>query len=114
LLGGGDRAADARATTPQPSRTTTCRYELSTGSTFCRQETVVIRGGGCYQAGSRLYFEDHLDSSRTYRGDVVVPGSDGIARMGDYAAAIRQQSLLLSDSGVHAYSTGVLVDDPAC
>jgi hypothetical protein len=114
LAGGG--TATARAQLPQTgsTTTTTCRFVPGDGTTTCSQETIVIRGGACYEAGERLYFEDHLDSARTYRGNAVLPGLDGVAVTGDYADVLRPHALLVYDSGVHAYSEGVTVDDPAC
>jgi hypothetical protein len=55
-----------------------------------------------------------LDSSRRYRGNAVLPGLDGVTVQGDYADVVRPHALLVYDSGVHAYSEGVVVDDPDC
>jgi hypothetical protein len=91
LVGGGTQVAHAQLPQTGSTTTTTCRVAPTDGSTVCTRETLVISGGACYQTGERLFFEDHLDSSRTYRG-----------------------TRLVYDSGVHAYSTAVVVDDPAC
>jgi hypothetical protein len=112
LLAGATQAAHAQLPQAGSTTTTTCRF--AAGSTVCAQETVVISGGACYQAGERLYSENHLASSRTYRGNAVVSGLAGVAVTGDYANVVRDHAKLLDDSGVHAYSEGVFVDDPAC
>lgn len=114
LVAGGTPAAHAQLPQTGSTTTTTCRFAASGGSTVCLQETLVISGGACYGSGHRLYSEDHLDSSRTYRGNVVLPGLNGAAVRGDYADVVRPHALLVDDSGVHAYSEGVVVDDPNC
>lgn len=114
LVAGGTPAARAQLPQTGSTTTTTCRFVASGGSTVCTQETLVIGGGACYGDGRRLYSEDHLDSSRTYRGKVVLPGLDGVAVRGDHADAVRDHARLVDDSGVHAYSEGVVVDDPNC
>lgn len=112
LVGGGTQTAHAQLPQPGSTTTTTCRFVA--GSTICNQETLRIGGGACYGAGQRLYSEDHLDSSRTYRGNAVRSGLDGVAVDGDYADVVRDHAKLIDDSGVHAYSEGVVVDDPTC
>jgi hypothetical protein len=114
LVAGGTPAAHAQLPQTGSTTTTTCRFVSSDGSTVCTQETLVISGGACYGDGQRLYSEDHLDSSRTYRGNAVLPGLDGVAVRGDYSDAVRDHARLIDDSGVHAYSEGVLVEDPNC
>jgi hypothetical protein len=114
LVAGGTPAAHAQLPQTGSTTTTTCRFVASNGSTICTQEMLVISGGACYGSGRRLYSEDHLDSSRTYRGNVVLRGLDGVAVHGDYAGVVRQHALLVDDSGVHAYSEGLVVDDPNC
>ncbi len=114
LVAGGTPAAHAQLPQTGSTTTTTCRFVVSAGSTVCTRETLVISGGACYGSGHRLYSEDHLDSSRTYRGNVVLPGLDGAAVHGDYADVVRTRALLVDVCGVHAYSTGVVVDDPNC
>ena len=113
LVGGGTQSAHAQLPQTGSTTTTTCRF-VAPGSTVCTQETLVITGGACYGSGQRLYSEDHLDSSRTYRGNAVLPGLDGVAVQGDYADVVRPHALRVDDSGVHAYSEGVVVDDPDC
>jgi len=112
LVGGGTQVA--RAQLPQAGSTTTTTCRFVSGSTLCTQETVVISGGACYRVGERLYSENHLDSSRTYRGNAVVSGLDGVAVDRDYVNVVRDHAKLIDDSGVHAYSEGVVVDDPTC
>jgi|SRR5689334_18044044 len=114
LVGGGTPAAHAQLPQPGTTTTTTCRFVAGDGSTACNQETLVISVGACYGTGERLYFEDHFDSARTYRGNAVLPGLDGVAVDGDYSDVVRDHSKLIYDSGVHAFSEGVVVDDPSC
>jgi hypothetical protein len=114
LAAGGPPAAHAQLPQTGSTTTTTCRFVAGDGSTVCTQETVVISGGACYGSGERLFSEDHLDSSHTYRGNAVVSGLDGVAVDGGYADVVRAHARLSDDSGVHAYSEGVVVDDPNC
>ena len=113
LVAGGPSAARAQLPSAGSTTTTTCRFVAGGGSTACNQDTVVVRGGAC-ATGERISSEDHLNSSRTYRGNVILPGLDGVAVNGDYADVVRDHARLIDDSGVHAYSEGMSVDDPTC
>jgi hypothetical protein len=117
LLCGGTSAAHAtqrQGPHPSTTTTTTCRFVRSSASTFCNRETVVVRDGPCAAAGKRLYSEDHVASARTYRGDAVRPGLDGVAVEGGYTAAVREDAAVVYDSGPHAYGSGSFVDDRSC
>lgn len=117
LLCGGTSAAHAtqgQGPHPGTTTTTTCRFVPSSASTFCNRQTVVVRDGPCAATGKRLASEEHVASARTYRGDAVRPGLDGVAVEGGYAAVVRDHASVLSDSGPHAYGSGFYVDDRSC
>jgi len=115
LLCGGTSAARAtQAPQPRTTTTTTCRFDPSSASTLCNEETIVVRDGPCAGPGERSSSEDHIASARTYRGDAVREGLDGVAVKSGYTAAVRPHATLVYDSGPHAYGTGLVVDDPSC
>jgi hypothetical protein len=114
LCGGTSTAHATQAQQPRTSTTTTCRFAPTSASTFCNRETLVVRDGPCAGPGERSSSEDHVASARTYRGDAVRAGLDGVAVEGGYAAAVRPGAAVVYDSGPHAYGVGLVVDDPSC
>jgi hypothetical protein len=145
VLGATALPSLAGATAPVAVGTTTtvsCSFQPhdAAGITACNQLSVRITGGTCYPAGTlaagptRLFFHDEFYSSRTYRGDAILPGLNGvpvIGAFGDvplngdilawddaiYANVVRPHARLISNSGVsesRINSYAVIVDDPSC
>lgn len=86
------------------------------GTTNCFQTIVRIIEGSCWSAesGMRLWEEDDISSARTYRGNAVLAGLNGVTVNADYSSVVRPHALLLSDSGAHAFSSTFPVADPTC
>jgi hypothetical protein len=72
---------------------------LSPGITYCSQEIVTISGGDCYTDGYRLYYQDEIHSVREYRGNVVLPGFNGVEVEGEFGDVVRPNAKLISDVG---------------
>ncbi len=107
-------AAAAAASAPVAGTTTTTRCTFTHGATQCVETVVVVRAGGCYDAGLRLWSEDDIASARTYRGNAIAAGLAGTTVNGGYADVVRPHSRLVSDSGPHAFSVSYPVEDPVC
>jgi hypothetical protein len=119
VLAGAAAAAAPASDVPVTgtTRTTECHFDPHAGDrglTLCRQQIIVVSADGCFGQGYRLYFQDEIDSVRAYRGDVILPGLDGVVLDADYADLIRPHALLLSDSGPHAFSEAFPVEDASC
>jgi hypothetical protein len=115
-------AASAAADGPVASRTvtTTCSFDprdsVEHGVTTCNQTIDIVQPGSCWGAvsGFRLWEEDVIASARTYRGNVVSAGQNGVAVSGDYGSLVRAHAKLLDDSGDHAFSSTFPVEDSSC
>jgi hypothetical protein len=86
------------------------------GTTSCFQTIVRVIEGGCWSAesGMRLWSEDDIASVRSYRGNAVVQGLNGVTVNADYSSVVRAHANLLSDSGPHAFSSTFPVPDSTC
>jgi hypothetical protein len=102
------------ADTPAVGSTTTTTCSFAHGSTQCREQTITVLAGNCFDAGLRLYETDEIDSVRIYRGAVFPSGLDGVAVDGGYGDVVRPHAHLVSDSGPHAFSETVPVEDSTC
>lgn len=88
------------------------------GTTQCSQTIVIVREGSCWsaQSGFRLWSEDDIASARSYRGNAVLFGFDGVTVNADYSGVLRPHSAarLIDDSGPHAFSSTFPVADASC
>jgi hypothetical protein len=86
------------------------------GTTQCSQTIVVIIDRNCWAAesGMRLWEEDDIASVRSYRGNAVQPGLNGVTVDADYSALVKPHANQLSDSGPHAFSSTFPVPDSTC
>jgi hypothetical protein len=107
-------AAAPASDTPVVGSTTTTTCTFVQGATQCREQTITVSAGSCFDVGLRLYETDEFDSARTYRGDAILPGLDGDSVDGEYADVVRPHARLIYDSGLHAFSFTVPVEDPTC
>ena len=102
---------------PPPGTTTTTRCEFLKDErpayTWCGIQTLRITAAGCYNDGGEqeylLWFEIHSAQALHYAGNVVMGDSvDG------YYSEVRPHAKLISDSGVHAYSVGIMIPVDDC
>jgi len=86
------------------------------GTTNCFQTIVRITDVGCWSAesGMRLWEEVDSASARIYRGNAVLPGLNGVTVNADYLSVLKSHTVLLYDSGSHAFSTTSPVPDTSC
>ena len=88
------------------------------GTTQCSQTIVTVLEGGCWPAASgfRLWSEDDIASVRTYHGNAVLFGLNGVTVDADYSSVLRPHSAarLIDDSGPHAFSSTFPVADASC
>ena len=90
------------------------RGSVERGITECAQTIDIVRAGACWEPGFRLWSEDTIASVRSYRGNAVLPGLNGVAVSGGFDEVVRAHSVLLEDSGPHAFSTTFPVEDSTC
>jgi hypothetical protein len=108
--------------TPGTTTTTVCFFDaraaldldLAPGATYCRQEINIVIALDCVEDGYRLYEFDLIASARTYRGNVVLPGLNGVQVEGDYSDVVRPNANLFYDSGPHGTGYQTLVADESC
>jgi hypothetical protein len=86
------------------------------GTTQCSQTIVIVIEGNCWDAvsGMRLWSEDDIASVRSYRGNAVLPGLNGVTVNADYSSVVRPHARLIDDSGPHAFSSTFPVEDASC
>lgn len=86
------------------------------GTTNCSRTIVSITDEGCWSAesGMRLWEEDDSASARTYRGNAVLPGLNGVIVNADYSSVVKAHANLLYDSGDHAFGFTIPVPDSTC
>ena len=104
-------AADTGVPTVGTTQTVRCHF-AGHATTSCREQTVVVTAGPCWQ-GLRLYSRDELDSVRAYRGNVILPGQDGVTGT-TYGALLRPHARLVSQSVPHAFTETFPLDDQSC
>ncbi len=98
---------------------TQCSFGHATGAdpgtTECSQ-TIVIVSSACWEgvSGMRLWEEDHFAYVRSYRGNAVLPGLDGVTVNADYGSVLRPHVRLIDVSGPHAFGFTFPVADASC
>jgi hypothetical protein len=109
---GSARAASIDA--PAVGTTVAASCHFGGGATRCRQQTVIVTASICGDIGWRLYSRDEIDSVREYRGNVVLPGLDGVQVAAGYGALLRPHARLVAKSAPHAFSETFPVADESC
>jgi hypothetical protein len=88
------------------------------GTTQCSRTIVSVSPGICWSAesGFRLWSEVVSASVRSYRGNAVLWGLNGVTVNADYSSVLRPHSAarLIDDSGPHAFSSTFPVADASC
>ncbi len=88
------------------------------GTTQCSQTIVTVSRRSCWSAesGFRLWSEDDIASVRSYRGNAVLFGFNGVTVNADYLNVLRPHAAarLIDDSGPHAVSSTFPVADATC
>ena len=115
-------AFSANADGPVAGTTTSTQCVFGSGSgadpgtTNCFRTITTIREGNCWNAvsGMRLWEEDDSASARTYRGNAVLPGLNGVTVNADYSSIVRPHAALLYDSGEHVFGSTFPVADSSC
>ena len=109
-------ATTASADGPVAGTTYSTECTFSAGTTQCQQTIVIVREGICWSvaSGLRLWSEDDIASARSYQGNAVGPGMNGVTVNADYPALVKPHARLIYDSGPHAFSSTFPVDDPTC
>lgn len=115
-------AVSANADDPVAGTTffTQCSFGHATstdpGTTQCSQTIVTVIKGACWSAvsGMRLWEEDDSASVRSYRGNAVAQGLNGVTVDADYSAVVRDHARLIDVSGEHAFGSTFPVADATC
>jgi hypothetical protein len=118
-LTAGAATASAATIVEGPTTTTICHFDPESfplggqGITFCATTEITVVDEGCFSEGYRRYVEVRITWYRTYRGNVVLPGLNGVEVVGDTSDVIRPNANLIEEYSFPSHGD-FLVADPSC